>query len=89
VPSAEVDIERLFLRGRDLLGIRRFGLNGESIRILILLKAYFKRLYVSQDAKFCHVVQLLKVRLYYFLIEKYKLIFLCILAAGKILRTTA
>jgi hypothetical protein len=43
VPGSEVDVERLFCGGRDLLGIRRFGLKGETMRILTLLKAYFER----------------------------------------------
>jgi hypothetical protein len=43
VPGLEVDVERLFCRGRDLLGIRRFSLKGETIRILTLLKAYFEK----------------------------------------------
>jgi len=89
VPSAEVDVERLFSGGRDLLGIRRFGLNGESMRILTLLKAYFERLHASQDTEFCHVVQLPEVRLQLSLIGKYGLIFLCILAASRISRTAA
>lgn len=40
----EVDIERLFSGGRDLLGICRYSLKGESMRILTLLKAYFERI---------------------------------------------
>lgn len=43
VPGSEVDVERLFCGGRDLLGIRRFGLKSETMRILTLLKAYFER----------------------------------------------
>ena len=43
VPSLEVDVKRLFCRGRDLLGIRRYTLKRETIRILVLLKAYFER----------------------------------------------
>jgi hypothetical protein len=43
VPGSEVDVERLFCGGRDLLGIPRFGLKGETMRILTLLKAYFER----------------------------------------------
>ena len=43
VPGSEVDVERLFSRGKDLLGIRRFALKGETMRILVLLKAYFER----------------------------------------------
>jgi hypothetical protein len=43
VPSSKVDIEWLFSGGRDLLGICRHGLKGETMRILTLLKAYFER----------------------------------------------
>jgi hypothetical protein len=43
VPGLEVDVERLFCGGWDLLGICRFGLKGETMRILTLLKAYFER----------------------------------------------
>jgi hypothetical protein len=41
VPSAEVDVERLFCGGRDLLGIQRYRLTEQTIRILTLLKAFF------------------------------------------------
>ena len=43
VPGSEVDVDRLFSGGRDLLGIRRYALKGEMMRILTLLKAYFER----------------------------------------------
>jgi len=38
VPASEVDIERLFNVGRDILGIRRFSMSGETLRTMILLK---------------------------------------------------
>ena len=41
VLGLEVDIERLFYRGRDLLSIQRYTLKGDTIRILTILKAYF------------------------------------------------
>jgi hypothetical protein len=44
IPGSEVDIERLFCGGRDLLGIRRSALKGETMRILTLLKGFFERL---------------------------------------------
>jgi len=50
VPGSEVDVERLFCRGRDLLWIRRFGLKGETMRILTLLKAYFERQLIAGKA---------------------------------------
>lgn len=43
VPTSKVDVERLFSGGRDLLRIRRYALKGEMIRVLTLLKAFFKR----------------------------------------------
>ena len=43
VPGSEVDVERLFCSGRDLLGICRYALKGESMRILTLLKGFFER----------------------------------------------
>jgi hypothetical protein len=36
---SEVDCERLFSDGRDLLGIRRYAMSKEMIRIMILLKS--------------------------------------------------
>ena len=38
IPSSEVDIERLFNVGRDILGIRRFAMSGNTMRTMILLK---------------------------------------------------
>jgi hypothetical protein len=43
VPASEVDVERLFSGGRDLLGIRRYALKGEMMNVLTLLKAFFER----------------------------------------------
>jgi hAT family C-terminal dimerisation region len=42
VPGSEVDVERLFCGGKDLLGLRRHGLSGETMRILTLLKSYWQ-----------------------------------------------
>jgi hypothetical protein len=36
--ASEVQVERLFSRGRDLLGVRRSSLKGETIRMLILME---------------------------------------------------
>ncbi|KAH6703993.1 hypothetical protein BKA61DRAFT_739848 [Leptodontidium sp. MPI-SDFR-AT-0119] len=44
VLGSEVDVERLFCGGRDLLGIRRLHMSGETIRMVTLLKAWFERL---------------------------------------------
>jgi hypothetical protein len=51
VPGLEVDVERLFSGGRDLLGIRRYALKGVTMRMLTLLKAYFERLNAQGNAK--------------------------------------
>jgi len=37
VPGLEVDVERVFNQGRDLLGIRRFSLSAETISLLVVL----------------------------------------------------
>jgi hypothetical protein len=38
IPASEVDIERLFSLGRDILGIRRFSISMDTLRTLILLR---------------------------------------------------
>lgn len=38
IPASEVDCERLFSKGRDLLGVRRYAISGETMRIMMLLK---------------------------------------------------
>ena len=38
IPSSEVDIKRLFNVRRDVLGIRRFAISGNTMRTMILLK---------------------------------------------------
>jgi hypothetical protein len=38
IPALEVDIERLFSLGRDILGIRRFSMSMDTLRTLILLR---------------------------------------------------
>ena len=52
VPGAEVDIERLFCGGRDLLGVRRATMSGATMRILTLLKAHFQRLEATEKKAF-------------------------------------
>jgi hypothetical protein len=39
IPAGEVDVERLFSAGRDLIGIRRYSLSIETIRALMILKS--------------------------------------------------
>lgn len=38
IPTSEVNCKRLFSKGRDLLGIRRYAMSRETMRIIILLK---------------------------------------------------
>ena len=42
VPASEVAVERLFSRGRDLLGVRRYSLNAETMRRVMLLRDAYK-----------------------------------------------
>jgi hypothetical protein len=44
IPASEVDCERFFSKGRDLLAIRRYAISGETIRIIILLKGTLRSL---------------------------------------------
>jgi hypothetical protein len=43
LPALEVVCERLFSTGRDMLGLRRHRLNGETMRLLMLLKNGFDK----------------------------------------------
>ena len=43
VAASEVDIERLFSGGRDMLGVRRWSLQAKTMRSLTLLKDDLKR----------------------------------------------
>ncbi|KAJ5982209.1 hypothetical protein N7451_012309 [Penicillium sp. IBT 35674x] len=47
IPAAEVAVERMFSHGRDLIGLRRHALNGETIRKLTLLRD----IYLSEESK--------------------------------------
>jgi hypothetical protein len=38
IPSSEADIERLFNDGRDILGVRRWSIKGNTLRTLMMLK---------------------------------------------------
>jgi hypothetical protein len=38
IPASEVNCERLFSEGRDLLGVRRYAMSGETMRTMMLLK---------------------------------------------------
>ena len=48
VSKAEVDVERLFNIARNILGLRRMSMSAETLRALILLKDYLRRLEVGQ-----------------------------------------
>jgi hypothetical protein len=41
VPSAEVDVERLFSEGRDALGVRRMAMEADTMRMIRLLKSHW------------------------------------------------
>jgi hypothetical protein len=41
IPASEVSVECLFSGGRNLLGLRRHRMNGETMRMLILLRDYY------------------------------------------------
>jgi hypothetical protein len=43
IPGFKINIERLFCRGKDLLSIQQYALGNKNIRLLTLLKLYFKR----------------------------------------------
>jgi hypothetical protein len=43
IPGSEVDVERLFNAGRDVLGIRRFSMKGETLGMMMRLKDVLRR----------------------------------------------
>jgi hypothetical protein len=43
IPASEVAVERLFSKGRDLLGLRRHSLSAETMRKLILRDMYINK----------------------------------------------
>lgn len=43
IPGSEVDLERLFSSGSDMIGIRRYSLKADTMRALILLKSSISR----------------------------------------------
>ena len=43
-----MDIERLFNIARNILGLRRMSMSAETLRALILLKDYLRRVEVGQ-----------------------------------------
>lgn len=42
IPASEVAVERVFSTARDVLGIRRYSLKGDTIRMLMLIRDGFK-----------------------------------------------
>ena len=48
IPRSEVDVERLFNVARQILGLRRMSMGAETLRSLILLKDYLRRLEAGQ-----------------------------------------
>jgi hypothetical protein len=40
--ASEVSVERLFNAGRDVLGVRRYSMKAETMRILMLLDDVYK-----------------------------------------------
>jgi hypothetical protein len=41
IPGSEVSVELLFFGGRHILGLRRHRMNGEFMRLLMLLRDYY------------------------------------------------
>jgi hypothetical protein len=41
IPASEGGVERLFSRGRDLLGLRRYALHPGTMKMLTILKASY------------------------------------------------
>jgi hypothetical protein len=41
IPASEVGVERLFSRGRDQLGLRRYALHPGTMKMLTILKAFY------------------------------------------------
>ena len=50
VPSAEVGVERLFSNPSDVIDIQRHCMDAETLRWLMLLKAYYDRLRVTEGS---------------------------------------
>jgi hAT family C-terminal dimerisation region len=44
IPASEVSVERIFNAGRDILGVRRFAMKGETMRMLMLMDSMEKKL---------------------------------------------
>jgi hypothetical protein len=42
IPASEVQVERMFNAGRDLLGVRRHSMKADTMRMLMLMNDYYK-----------------------------------------------
>jgi hypothetical protein len=51
IPASKVDIERLFSIRRDILGVRRWSMNAETIGILIILRDVLIQVDKEREAK--------------------------------------
>jgi len=43
IPASEVDLERLFSTGADMISVKRYSLQAKTIRSLLLLKSSLSR----------------------------------------------
>ena len=48
IPGAKIDVERLFNIARDILGLRRGAIKGETLRALMLIKDHLRREKIGQ-----------------------------------------
>ena len=51
IPASEVDCERIFSEARDLLGVRRYAMNGETMRTMMLLKGALRSKRLIEEAE--------------------------------------
>jgi hAT family C-terminal dimerisation region len=51
IPASEVAVERLFNRGRDVLGIRRQSMNSDSMRMLMLLEDNYRNAFLTSHSQ--------------------------------------
>jgi hAT family C-terminal dimerisation region len=55
VPSSEVDCERLFSGNRDTIGVHRYSLKSETIRVLELLRSSYQAERLENLLKYRHI----------------------------------
>jgi hypothetical protein len=51
IPASEVNIEQLFSIRRDILGVRRWSINAETMGILIILRDVLIQVDKEREAK--------------------------------------